>query len=88
MSAKWFSMKRAPQDGTRVWAFFPDAQTTQQHETFWRSESPSGWQVPNRYTGSHGFDAYGQPTHWMPLPQPPAAPERIAPRETSGLTTE
>ena len=65
----WQPIATAPRDGTRILVLAPDlggisyygvAQWAEKDE--WRPETVAGW-----------FWSYAtRPTHWMPLPPPPA----------------
>ncbi len=63
---KWQPIETAPQDGTHVlgWAEGSFAVVNFAHDTWWLSE-----------VGSFAEDGSWYPTHWMPLPDPPAARE-------------
>lgn len=70
----WRDISTAPRDGTEVLVAMPSGALT-----------VARWQVDRRYTAGgvwyHAPFALPQPTHWMPLPDPPETTteaERIA----------
>lgn len=86
--ADWQPIETAPRDGTFILAWGPEPVSNPGYEarqTYWafygegsmakaaydRDEGPSGswsWSEPCR-----GWVFSWHPTHWMPLPSPPAA---------------
>lgn len=68
MSEKWRPIETVPKDGSPVLVLMPEPM---QH-----SRVHAAWFKPN--AGVIGtifaFDAPSQPTHWMPLPEPPEHP--------------
>ena len=65
----WLPISSAPKDGSSIWVSHPttirsDIKTIER-EVFWRD---GAWFVPYNSTPLH--DGH-EPTHWMPLPQPP-----------------
>lgn len=67
---EWQPIETAPKDGTRILAW--DGRSI--HVAYW------GWDNPaNRlaWLGGHcRIDHIDQPTHWMPLPEPPRQEEK------------
>ena len=70
-------MSEAPQDGTRVWAYWPDIygnNSAVQIETWYghwgKNNSMMTWQ--NVWEWADGANA---PTHWRHLPSPPSKQE-------------
>ena len=75
--SEWRPIETAPRDGTKVLLCEADQPT----------EIVLGWWLQNAWRdygdiGCGGFDDYN-PTHWMPLPEPPsddvAVTDRIVP---------
>ena len=72
---EWQPMETAPKDGTRILAWClgaydgPAATAVSWHSTYkvW-------WQDPNEATEYDPDDM--APSHWMPLPEPPAPTEQ------------
>lgn len=64
--SKWKPIETAPKDGTRFLAF-EKSDDYQHYECWWREDFSnwSGWQ--------DDWDSEPNPTHWMPLPEPPEA---------------
>lgn len=60
----WQPIERAPKDGTRILASI----NGDVNVTFWLEQTKAWW---NGYTG-HALQEDSQPTHWQPLPAPPA----------------
>ena len=99
----WQDISTAPEDGQRIIALGPEPGIdglVRARETRWSfyqegsiacalyrdGKGPSGdwyWEEP-----IHSWVSSWKPTHWMPLPAPPTAPERTVPAEESGLTNE
>lgn len=64
----WQPIETAPKDGTRLWLFYPDARADDQQVV--------GWFVDDLRNGPRWIDhadcrEFDEPTHWMPLPDPP-----------------
>lgn len=57
----WLPIETAPKDGARILLFLPN----QLGDSVWTGLWAEGWHV------SYG-KAEREPTHWMPLPSPPA----------------
>jgi len=69
----WQPIETAPKDGRRIWGWFPYRQ-----ECFTLSWSFNDYDEDVNWTLDDGESAcctHGKPTHWMPLPAPPAAKE-------------
>lgn len=63
---EWQPIETARKNRKGVLGWFPTCQCV--FDMVW-GDLEDAW-VP--FGGSHGFDSYcGQPTHWMPLPEPP-----------------
>ena len=69
----WQPIETAPKNGSHILAYWPDvfgvANATQSETWFGPKGSTlddSVWQTAYEW-GGHGSD----PTHWMPLPEPP-----------------
>lgn len=75
MSDNWQPIETAPKDETVVLLWCPQSWDTDFVRVGWwfEAESPhedSGWYDDE--AASHPLtDLYGEPTHWMPLPEPP-----------------
>ena len=80
MNCEWQPISTAPKDGSEVVLFIPgdhnrhvvigswdDAQYSRRPRPYWTSDGARIWGV--RWSRDN------QPTHWMPLPQPPQAVE-------------
>lgn len=75
----WQPIETAPRDGSDVLLFFPlDGLDHRNHARtvicFWRLNetypATSGWVFQGRAV--RAYSSIYQPTHWMPLPEPPA----------------
>jgi hypothetical protein len=75
--SEWRPIATAPKDGTRV--LIADSENVESGR--WSAAFtlhsmrtitiPAGWD-DDRYDAAHTFEREGkQPTHWMPLPEPP-----------------
>jgi hypothetical protein len=66
----WQKIETAPKDGTKVLVWSEDHPWRELGIAFWGRSNPMNrpaWQ------GGHcRIDHIDQPTHWMPLPAPPA----------------
>ncbi len=81
---EWRPIESAPRDGTRV--LLADANDIETGQ--WRkgisfpntmTVIPDGWE-DDRYDANHTFEQDGkQPTHWLPLPQPPEVHRDMGP---------
>lgn len=61
----WRPIETAPRDGTRIMAYEPSADS-KNHEIWWEDDCGGpfqGW--------TDDWDTEPEPTHWMPLPEPP-----------------
>lgn len=61
VAMRWRPIETAPKDGTEILAFCPKAGT---HCVFWES---GYWREKASFLGLRN-----EPTHWIPLPAPPA----------------
>jgi hypothetical protein len=63
----WQPIETAPKDGTPIWLFYPEA-----HE---QDRQAVGWWVNDfrepRWMDHADAHDFIQPSHWMPLPEPP-----------------
>lgn len=81
---QWRPISSAPKDGTTIWvidtgALSPRAGAAHFVDGEWRAGTPDDWatdEAPEEYWGT-----YPSPTHWMPLPKPPAQPVEAPQRE-------
>lgn len=70
--SEWQPIETAPKDGSRIlgWAKSKNGSDDLRLVIFWDQTSPEGarWIV--------AFNAFWhfEPTHWMPLPEPPEVP--------------
>lgn len=68
----WLSIESAPKDGTFLLLYGP------------HSRRGGNYQLTARWDGQYwesaddGYNIYLDPTHWMPLPDPPAEKEQAA----------
>jgi hypothetical protein len=64
MDMEWQPIETAPKDGSLVLGFGPHEQRRTYIEAIqhYRGKWTITW-----------MDGYGEPTHWMPLPEPPHA---------------
>jgi uncharacterized protein DUF551 len=68
----WQPIETAPRDGTNIMLYYPLKEVNESWEgivfCYWNKwENNWVWSGRARRTFSRGF----QPTHWMPLPEPP-----------------
>ncbi len=70
MTNKWQTIKTAPKDGTRILLYCEGCVI---EGYFYQNYTRKGWDVV--ILSSHGCGCCSgdleEPTHWMPLPQPP-----------------
>lgn len=61
---EWQPIETAPKDGTRFWAYDPTSEEKQM-ACWWQNDFGmwEGWM--------NVWDNEPNPTHWMPLPDPP-----------------
>lgn len=72
-SNDWLPIETAPRDGgRRILGYFPDQPEWYQYSVICWSQGHSNWWACS-VSGSGVCDT-GQPTHWQPLPAPPATP--------------
>lgn len=72
-AAQWLPIESAPKDGTEILGHTDVGALVLYWDTL--SDNPERW--------SDGMSRYHRmPTHWMPLPAPPAKPADTAPKET------
>lgn len=74
---EWQLIKTAPKDGTRVLLFYAGLNRPHQIGHFFETETfEHGKSVSKRQGWSAGMMSFlgndVEPTHWMPLPQPPS----------------
>lgn len=69
-AAAWRPISEAPKDGTPLLLLWPDA--AEKMAVMWWDEYVENWQ--GYYDGIN--PGYLPPTHWMPLPPPPAGEPR------------
>lgn len=69
--AEWRPIADAPKDGTHILLFRQQIQ-----EGSWHEADPNSWHQ-TAYWGGPGwsYPEWDEPTHWMPLPPPPARKE-------------
>jgi len=67
---EWQPIETAPKDGTEIWAY--NGEQVRMHWITWEHEGESGgmWQYADEILSDVAPDCW-QPTHWMPLPEPP-----------------
>jgi hypothetical protein len=66
---KWRPIETAPKDESRFLAYFPDAPEWYDYSVIcWSARSTQWWGCSPAAAGI--IDQY-DPTHWMPLPEPP-----------------
>lgn len=75
---EWQPIETAPKDGTDVLVMYMHIETQIVHNAFWLDnenfpEQLSGWwSYDKSEVGRVLLDDWMTPTHWMPLPTPPA----------------
>jgi hypothetical protein len=68
----WQPIESAPKDGTKIdlWVHFAeDDRSYRQADAYWNADEGT-WQLGQYHTGQFLYPV--TPTHWMPLPDPPA----------------
>lgn len=64
----WQPIETAPKDGSGFIGWWPESKNMPYGFTWWLT----GWPWADQwYRTDHRQYAVGQPTHWMPLPEPP-----------------
>ena len=71
-AAGWQPIETAPRDGTRVLTYSPTAASRWWRVTILRWHQPANPEAKGFWTGERKV----QPTHWQPLPAPPALPAK------------
>lgn len=67
---EWQPIETAPKDQRRILAYFPDAPEWYDFSVIcWSEHNKAWWGCSPSAAGVIDRDA--QPTHWMPLPDPP-----------------
>jgi hypothetical protein len=74
MASEWKPIETAPKDGTWFLGWRPTTIKQDQLDTYQWCEKPLG-DPPFWINAADSNDWYEQPTHWMPLPEPPHAPK-------------
>ena len=64
--SSWQSIETAPKDGTHILAFIPERELDLIYVVKWLSGRANHWEEAD----GEQFAIY-DPTHWMPLPEPP-----------------
>lgn len=81
---KWQTMETAPKDGTRILVhsneFYHDSEMA---VVYWKELKTyhgiyGNWEVT--CFGGHDAESEVEPTHWMPLPEPPDTEKDLATR--------
>lgn len=74
--SEWQPIKSAPKDGTPILIFNPRNDRKPVCEAAWAYDyegAPGYWATPHGVKG-RGYTILPEaPTHWMPLPEPPAS---------------
>lgn len=75
MTDEWRPIETAPRDGTHILMYSADAMLPRMFLAFW-SLYPSEYMQANGIDGEWSYTWEAQevevePTHWMPLPEPP-----------------
>ena len=65
----WRPIETAPKDGTEVRLLCPGGEDRGHYDDY-NGRFPGEWSIPGEWSTRHG---HGEPTHWMPLPEPPEA---------------
>jgi len=76
----WQPIDTAPMDGTDIIVGFDCATVWIVHVAWWRNGDEFGatpedrgwWSYVRGSVAQEQLDGYRTPTHWMPLPEPPA----------------
>jgi len=69
----WQPIETAPKDGTRIWGWFPHRQECFALSwAFNEYDEDVNWTLDDEESACR---THGKPTHWMPLPAPPATKE-------------
>lgn len=64
---KWLPIETAPKDGTRILAYFPDDEGGVL-SVIW---AYYGWYLDPDGGTEFEYHIFGNPTHWMPVPEKP-----------------
>jgi hypothetical protein len=63
--SEWQPIETAPESMTSVLLFWPNNLGIEKQTV--------GWWYEGEFCDESNSEEYGQPSHWMPLPAPPAA---------------
>lgn len=69
---EWRTIDSAPKDGAAVLVYVPEARTQTVGNIAVGAQRPMANGETMWIIGGHFAFDVGQPTHWMPLPNPPA----------------
>lgn len=77
----WMPIETAPKDGTDIIVMYVHISTQVVHAAFWIGGEDEDWIEDSRDIGWLSYehsevsriklDGWMEPTHWMPLPEPP-----------------
>lgn len=86
--SEWRPIETAPRDGTHVLVYYEFATVPIAHVAFWdadehdlwqsngfshKAEQVGWWSYVENSVSAHKLEGHNTPTHWMPLPAPPAS---------------
>lgn len=69
---QWKPIEAAPKNGDRILGGWMTEWGFRTAEVFWEMEDGEGGYWTNGYFDGHHSTAEIEPTHWMPIPRPPA----------------
>lgn len=78
--AGWRPIETAPKDGTRVLVYQEDEASDMTPQIAWwiTWHGEEGWHICWDNEPLQNNSAFAPPTHWAPLPEPPASVARLA----------
>jgi hypothetical protein len=68
----WQPIESAPKDGTAILGAAKDREVWAQTTVRWENDGDGYWGLVE--IGANAEDSEWWPTHWLPLPEPPAKP--------------
>jgi hypothetical protein len=68
---EWEVIETAPKDGTAILVYIPSVHETERYTTVSWDTLRSRWLLCQTGWYADDYSVHGEPSHWMPLPEPP-----------------